>query len=184
MENKVILMDSSEAAKEQTVTAWISSKGRLFTDEHAARYDGCTHQKCRICGELCLKHWISCESCRDKQDKELFLKMPAVEWDEKTPICVYRSDQYFYSYDEILDYCEANQLDPLELMLVLCVPVEPRTLDEDFFEDCIAEDQELPESFKIAIKEFNQKISDIKNPVSWIPGNKRILTKVEKNTNE
>jgi hypothetical protein len=67
MENKIILIDSDEAAKEQTITVWISSNGRIYTDELAARYDGCTHRYCIYCGEPCLKRWLSCESCRAKQ---------------------------------------------------------------------------------------------------------------------
>ena len=69
MENKIILIDSDEAAFEQTITVWVSSNGRVYTDELAARVDGCTHRYCLHCGEPCLKRWLSCESCRAKQDR-------------------------------------------------------------------------------------------------------------------
>jgi hypothetical protein len=100
--------------------------------------------------------------------------MPVVEWDEKTPLCLYGSDQYLCNYSEILDYCEENDLRPLELMLVLCEPVKLRTLDSDFFADCLADEQELPAEIENAIDEFNAKIAAYPHVVSWVPTNKRI----------
>ena len=174
MENKIILMDSPEAATETTITAWKSASGHIYTNEHVARYEGCTHRKCEYCGEPCLKRWSACESCRAKRKKEAFMALPVVEWDEKTPLCIYGSDQYLCNYNEILDYCEENELRPLELMLVLCEPMELRTLDYDFFEDCLADEQELPEEIKKAIDEFNAKIVAYSLVISWVPAKKRI----------
>lgn len=174
MENKIILMDSPEAAKEQTITAWISAKGRIFTDEHAARYDGCTHRKCQHCGEPCKKHWLYCESCIDKKDKEAFALLPAIEWDEKGPICIYKSDEYFFSPDELEDYCEEHEINKDDLMLVACEPIKPRLLDNDFFEDCIGEGAELPFELVKAIEEFNAKVAAYPHALSWQPINKRI----------
>lgn len=181
MENKIILMDSDEAAKQTTITAWISAKGRIFTDEHAARYDGCTHRKCQHCGEPCLKHWRSCESCRDKKDKESFLAMPVVDWKENAPVNIYKSDQYFFNYDDLMDYCEENEIDLADLMIVACEPIMPRTLDTDFFEDCLADHDELPDALVKAIDEFNAKLAAYPHALSWVPTNKRIEFK-EKNT--
>jgi hypothetical protein len=59
-------------------------------------------------------------------------------------------------------------------MLVLCEPVELRTLDYDFFEDCLADEQELPEEIKKAIDEFNAKIAAYPHVISWVPAKKRI----------
>ena len=181
MENKIILMDSPEAATETTIPAWKSASGSIYTDEYVARYNGCTHVKCQHCGEPCLKRWTLCKSCRDKKDKELFLKMPVVEWNGKDPICLYNSDQYFFGYDDLKDYCEENEVDEKDLMLVLCEPMELRTLDYDFFADCLADEQELPEELQKAIDEFNAKIAAYPRVISWVPTNKRIEFK-EKNT--
>lgn len=181
MENKIILIDSPEAATETTITAWKSASGHIYTDEHAARYDGCTHRKCEYCGTLCEKRYNACKSCRDKRKKEAFMALPVVEWDGKDPICLYHSDQYFFEYNDLTDYCEQEEVDKKDLMLVLCEPVELRTLDYDFFEDCLDDEQELPEEIQKAIDEFNAKIAAYPHVISWVPANKRIEFK-EKNT--
>ena len=181
MENKIILMDSQEAATEITITAWESANGRIYTDEHAARYDGCTHRKCEYCGKPIVKHRIACESCRDKKDKELFATLPVVEWKNGTPVNIYKSDKYFFEHDDLMDYCEENEIDLSDLMLVLCEPMELRTLNSDFFADCLADEQELPTEIEKAIDEFNTKIAAYPHVISWVPTNKRIEFK-EKNT--
>ena len=174
MENKIILMDSPEAATETTITAWKSASGHIYTNEHVARYEGCTHRKCEYCGEPCLKRWSACESCRAKRKKEAFMALPVVEWNGKDPICLYNSDKYFFGHDDLEDYCEQEEIDKKDLMLVLCEPVELRTLDYDFFEDCLADEQELPEEIQKAIDEFNAKIAAYPHVISWVPAKKRI----------
>jgi len=174
MENKIILMDSPEAATETTITAWKSASGHIYTNEHVARYEGCTHRKCEYCGEPCLKRWSACESCRAKRIKEAFMALPVVEWSGKYPICLYNTYQYFFEYDDLKDYCEENEIDKKDLMLVLCEPVELRTLDYDFFEDCLADEQELPKEIENAIDEFNAKIAAYPHALSWVPAKKRI----------
>lgn len=173
MENKIILMDSPEAATETTITAWKSASGHIYTNEHVARYDGCTHRKCQHCGEPCLKRWTLCKSCRDKRIKEAFMALPVVEWNGKDPICLYDSYQYFFGYDDLMDYCEQEGVDEKDLMLVLCEPVELRTLDSDFFADCLADDQELPAEIENAIEEFNAKIAAYPHVISWVPAKKK-----------
>ena len=172
--NKIILMNSPEAATEITIPAWKSASGRIYTDEYAARYDGCTHRKCEYCGEPCLKRWSACESCRAKIKKEAFMALPVVEWNGKDPICLYNTYRYFFDYDELMDYCEQEEVDKKDLMLVLCEPMKLRTLDSDFFADCLADEQELPTEIEKAIDEFNAKIAAYPHVISWVPTNKRI----------
>jgi hypothetical protein len=180
MENKIILVDSDEAANQTTIPAWISANGRIFTDEDVARHDGGTHRKCLHCGEPCLKRWLSCESCRAKQDKKTFLAMPVVEWKEDTPVNIYKSDEYFFSYDDLIDYCEENQLELADLMIVACEPIEPRLLDTDFFEECLSDDGELPDEIEKAIDEFNARVAAYPHALGWVPTKTRIEFK-EKN---
>jgi len=45
---KVVMMDSDEAASIQTVTGWVDRQGRFWgSDEHQARWSGATHRKCK-----------------------------------------------------------------------------------------------------------------------------------------
>ncbi len=44
---KIVMMDSDEAASIQTVTGWVDRHGRFWgKDEHQARWCGATHRKC------------------------------------------------------------------------------------------------------------------------------------------
>ena len=100
--------------------------------------------------------------------------MPVVEWNGKDPICLYNTYRYFFDYDELMDYCEQEEVDKKDLMLVLCEPMKLRTLDSDFFADCLADEQELPTEIEKAIDEFNAKIAAYPHVISWVPTNKRI----------
>lgn len=173
-EKKVILMDSPEAATEITIPAWKSASGRIYTDEYVARYDGCTHRKCEYCGVVYEKRHTACGSCRAKIEKEAFMALPVVEWNGKDPICIYNSGQYFFKYDDLMDYCEQEEVDKKDLMLVLCEPMELRTLDSEFFADYLADGQELPAEIEEAIEEFNAKIATYPQVISWVPTRKRI----------
>ena len=102
------------------------------------------------------------------------MALPVVEWNGQDPLCLYNSDQYFFDYDELMDYCEENEIDLPDLMLVLCEPTELRTLDSDFFEECLADEQELPAEIEKAIDEFNAKVAAYPHVISWVPTNKRI----------
>ncbi|WP_407226469.1 hypothetical protein [Enterobacter roggenkampii] len=45
---KIVMMDSDEAASIQTVTGWVDRQGRFWgSDEHQARWCGATHRKCK-----------------------------------------------------------------------------------------------------------------------------------------
>jgi hypothetical protein len=78
----VVPFDSPEAAKQVTITGWISSDGRFYGDnEHLARYAGCTHRKCRTCDNIVEKCYIYCDSCTHKQALERYNALPTKEWD-------------------------------------------------------------------------------------------------------
>ncbi|MEB2744543.1 hypothetical protein [Citrobacter portucalensis] len=45
---KIVMMDSDEAASIQTVTGWVDRQGRFWgKDENQARWCGATHRKCK-----------------------------------------------------------------------------------------------------------------------------------------
>jgi len=109
MENKIILSSDDYAASLQTLTLWVSRHGRVYNNEQTARYDGCTHRKCD-CGNLVEKHWLKCDECRAKTGVEKYRAMPFKEWDGKTPLCLFDTDTYFFSSDDIDYYCEENEI--------------------------------------------------------------------------
>lgn len=175
---KQILYDSPEAAKPITIEGWVSKDGKVFTGkeaEHLARYSGSTHTICE-CGTPAKKPYTACPDCREKRQAETYRKLPLVEWDVETPLCIYRSDEYFYNEDDIDYHCEENKINESDLQLVLCEPSEPRILEaSEFLEEIIPEndDYKIPEDIHKAAEEFNQTVRDAM-PISWEASDKRV----------
>ena len=111
-EKPKIMYASEEAAQQVTVTGWQSRNGRFYgSDEHLARWDGCTHLTCECSNEV-EKSWTKCGDCRDKAGLERYLALPFQEWDELTPLTLYDNDTYFWSKEEVLSYCEGENIKP------------------------------------------------------------------------
>jgi hypothetical protein len=173
-EEKIIMYDSPEAAKEITVTGWVAADNTFWgKDEHMARYCGCTHQKCE-CGEIMSKGWTKCDECRRKISREKYLSYPIVEWDKESPIFVYGDDKYFFSYQDLMEYCSDNELEPEELQLLLCKPNYLWPIDADYWSDVFPEDVELPQDLQTHMDALNEYIKTAP-PASWSGDNKRII---------
>lgn len=178
MEEKIILPDSPEAAQQKTVTLWVSRHGRTYglTDEKLARWDGATHVKCNECGGVTEKSYTHCEPCRIKKANERYLAFPEKEWDEKEPIMIYDSDTYFWSGEDLADYCENHETKPSELKLVFCKPITTREVCAgDIFGDDLAEDEDIPVEIEKAFDELNAKLKAYTKPLSWTQGKIRVI---------
>ncbi|MGN6417777.1 MAG: hypothetical protein ACTHMC_09815 [Pseudobacter sp.] len=168
-EKKVIMYDSEEAAKQVTVTGWVSSDGRFFgKDEHAARYAGCTHGTCE-CGNPTEKGWLKCESCRHKASAERYQKLEFQEWDGITPLCIYGDDQYFFNEDELEDFLYEREMNGTDICLVLCVPVRYGEVRYECFADDTHEDWEPTPELTQKLNEFNQYLRSLPCH-SWTAG--------------
>jgi hypothetical protein len=101
--------------------------------------------------------------------------MPFVEWDGKSPVCLFHSDKFFFDESSIEDYCEENEIDLADLDLVICEPQYAPELEGDFFADYLPSerDDELPDELQSAIDEFNAKVKAYGTPLSWVPGKNR-----------
>ena len=99
---------------------------------------------------------------------EAYLKLAEVEWDEKTPLCTYNGDEYFYSEDDIFDYCYEFETLPSDMELVHTAEQKIRKLtdDSDWWVGYV-EDYELPAELKKLIQEFNEQSSKIKSGVCY-----------------
>lgn len=172
-EEKIILDSSNEAAQLKTVTGWVSSTGRFFTDERLARYDGSTHSACE-CGNLMKRSWTKCDSCRSVSNQEKYKAMPFKEWDMKTPLVIFYDDKYFFDADEIEEYLEEHELKDEDLQLVICEPNYLSTIDSGNWEDVLPVDGdgELPKEVEKALGELN-KIIEKAEPISWSEGKYR-----------
>lgn len=170
---KLILADGTESE------LWVSSKGRGYREEHTARYDGCTHRQCE-CGSWVEKGWTKCDKCRSKASTERYYAMPSKPYDEG-PVVLYSDDTYFWSIDDILDYCHENEVKKEELQLVHCVPTSIPEVDWDYFSDVIPIDGDedvFSKEMEDALNNLNKIIREHK-PVSWTEGKYRVTFEKE-----
>lgn len=177
---EIILDTDDKAAQLKTVTGWVSREGQFFgQDESLARFAGCTHRKCNSCENITNKSWLICESCRHKKNAEEYKNMSFKEWDKNEPICTLDGDKYFFEEDELQIYCEENEIDPEDLMLVICEGNYPSTIHEDYWQDDLPEDGEIPEELQKKVDEINALIKTLP-PLSYYPSKVRTSYKLPK----
>lgn len=172
---QVVMYDSPEAAKIETVTGWRARTGEFWGDnEHMARYCGSTHKRCDKCGGVVEKSsW--CNPCHAKGRQEKFASYPRKAWDGVAPICMFDGDTYFFSADELADYCSDHNVKASELQLVFCEPNFARPLEpEDHFADELPEDGDVPGDIAAAFAALNEVIAAHKEPLSWSPGDEAV----------
>lgn len=178
-EEKMVFPEDTESAKLVTATFWKSRDGVYYQQnaEQSARWAGATHVHCNWCGGPAKKGWLACESCRAKLQAKNYAKLPVVDWDEETPLCLYKDDRYFYSMDDVMDYCEEYEIDPESLQFVLCKRVGPPQVDvSSLFEDHLADEQDdsdIPGEVWKAAEEFNKVLSAYA-PELWTEGDKAV----------
>jgi hypothetical protein len=182
MENtKIILSTSDEAASFKTnISGWVSRNGRFFgVDERIARYDGCTHVICEDCGKPTEKGCLVCSECKEKRDIKKYNALPNEEWNGVGAVYSESNDKYFWSWDEVDEFCYDEGIKVEDLRLVICTPQYLPLLDHsDYGEDVLAEDGELPDKVVQAIEDFNKVIKNTE-PVSWYPSNKAVAQRIE-----
>jgi len=182
--NEIIMFNDDKAAKYYTdLKGWVSGKGHFYGEsEDIARYDGCTHVKCKECEKVTLKHKSYCDDCKSIKERERYLAMPEKEYSNEI---VYSEshDRYFTEFSDIQEFIDDNEEDEItidSLMLVSCEPQFLPQIDESWCEDIFPEDCNLhdvaPDIYD-ALESLNELIRDRKEPVSWYPDKFRIVFK-------
>lgn len=169
---KVIMYDSPEAAEKKTVTGWFSRDGRFWgKDESMARYSGCTHKKCE-CGGITERGYTYCKVCRGKRHVQAYMARPYK--DIEYPVYSDALDKYFFSEDDLIDYCFDEEVDTHDLMLIICQENRYTHIGFSQWDDIMPEDSDgdLPQSLLDAIKACNEVIDKLP-PASYGPGKYR-----------
>ncbi|PHM22371.1 hypothetical protein [Xenorhabdus ehlersii] len=169
----IVMYDSPEAAKIKTVTGWVSRDGRFFgDDEHLARYCGATHRECDSNPDhpIIEINRSRCSTCYEESRQRIFMEMERKQWDRKTPLVLFDTEQYFWDADDLGEYCHEHEVDLSELQLVICEPNYPSEIDgADWFHDELPPDGELPYELQQAFDALNAIIRN-SPPLSWSQG--------------
>ena len=171
MNKEMILNTSDEAAHYVTnLSGWVSRNGRFYgEDERMARWDGCTHVVCRDCGQPVERHWLFCSDCRNRKDKERFRAREKKPYDGK-PLFSNTHDKFFFTLEDLYDFCDDEEIVPAELELVICEPVLARRIDpNEYYSSSLPDDGEVSDELREAFDKLNEVIQKEK-PLSWVPG--------------
>jgi hypothetical protein len=111
-----------------------------------------------------------------------YLEREFKEWDKITPVYSEKLDQYFFTVDELSDYCydaEITDEDGTFLKLLICEPIYLWQLDfNNIYCDILPEDFNIDDvaskELLVAMTNFNNMIKDHKS-VSWFPGKFRTI---------
>lgn len=170
MPEQIVMNSSDEAAELKTVTGWVSRLGHFYgNDERLARWDGCTHVACNVCGAAVEKSRTMCRACCTAKEIERYNALPKVEWDGETPLYSEVSDEYFFDRQALDDKLYDDGVTAESLRLVICTPNYPREIDYDHWYDDLPEEGDLPDDIAGAVAALNEVIKK-SAPLSWSPG--------------
>lgn len=172
MNEEHILYKSDEAAKFVTgIEGWVNRHGQFYgKDEHLARWSGCTHSECSVCGkETPVRGYTACDECREKGRVEKYHTMQRQKWDGETPLYSDSHDKYFFDEESLTDYRIDHDCTTESLCLIICEPNEFSIIDCDHFLDDLPEDGEVPSEIEEAVEALN-KVIRAQSPASWSPG--------------
>ena len=168
---EIIPFDSPNAAQKINVTGWVSRDGYFYhDDERTARFSGCTHVKCSDCNALVPKTRLTCDYCQEKKDTERYTAMDKEEWDGFTPLVLFNTGIYFWSREDIDEYCHQTGAKIDSLKLVICEGVDGPEFDpESFLLDYLPEGDDVPEGIRKAATLLNKAIAEA-GVLSWHQG--------------
>lgn len=180
-EEEIIMYDSPEAAKQMTLTGWVSSgKGGYPShyygdDEHMARWAGCTHIKCP-CGNVVKKSYTKCKECSAKETRKRYMALPYKEWDGIEYVVEWDGDKFFWNIEDLQEYMAENEIE--EILLLFCAPVDYCAIDmESIVNGEAHEDWEPSAELEKRVSELNAYIATLP-PHSYYPGKIRTSYKL------
>jgi len=177
--SKIIEYSDDIVEYKTDIKGWVGKKNRLYygdykDSEHIARYNSCTHKRCK-CGNLMRKSYMMCNECRKKDDIKRYYKRPYKKYKENMVVYSEEYDKWFYDRDQIIDFIIDNSINSSDLRLIVCEPnnfygLDPYDIYENIMPDC---DIDLPDEILKCFDELNNKISSCKEPISWEIGKYR-----------
>lgn len=143
---------------------------KKFYADRTSKEQLSTHRDCKRCSTEFEKRFTYdnyCPECTIIVHNENYNSLPVVDWDFKTPLCLYNDDVYFFDIESILEYCEDNDCEESDLRLVTCRQTSFSKIDYDMWADDCHEDWE-PEKELISLVDALNNYLEKASTNSWI----------------
>jgi len=171
--------------EKKSVDLWFGSNGSGYLSKELAEYAHAEKSICE-CGNTTDVYRIRCDVCQAKVDEKDYEKLEQTDWDYKTPITLFRGDDYFFDTDDLISFCEEKDIKPEDLQLVLCEPYKaPMFSIDDHLYDALPEDwtaNDLGNKDHMNPYELEKIVNDwlkAVGTISWHPSNIRVLVTSE-----
>lgn len=192
MSEKIILPSSPEAAQLKTIEVWVSRLGGVYENnalgERDARHMGATHRQCKNPQHPPTFKNLLCKICADDEKTRKYNEMEGKPWDGVLPICPIDGDEYFYDYDDLVDYlagCITPEYPDLNSMKELITGLKLVHCKKNFFSEIDAcdlfesdlrglEEAEVPDELLNAVDGVNEIIR-AQGHCSYSPSNVKII---------
>ena len=123
-QEKIISIDSHEAAEYKSVEGWASANSQYFgEDEYSARYDGCTHVRCGCCGELRRKNALNCEGCEQLQIKQRWDEAEKTDWADGGTVYSAKVKKFYSDKEIYKKVCLEIKCSTEDMLLFACNPI-------------------------------------------------------------
>lgn len=184
---KVNLKDIVDG-KEMRETPTFTANGIRYWADRITKDNLATHADCQDCGiefEKDYTYQRLCFNCEQKKDADNYQKLEVVEWDGKTCVHLYDSDdKYFFDMGDIDDYLDGinsdiensnNHITASQLRLVLCEETSFGEINiSELFQDELSESWDYDKELQDKENEFNKFLKKYSTR-TWMPTNKRII---------
>lgn len=183
MEKKKVTKNDIKILKGKLNVEYIEIDGKklnLTPSNHTNIENHITHTDCESCGSEFEKEYTydkECKVCKSKKEKIKYEKLPLIEWDGKSALFDFESDdKYFFDISEVIEYCNDNEINPRDLKLVTCTKSSFTPLSLDWITsdyESVHEDWQPSKEFEEKINEFNKWLAT-QNTYTWFPSNLRV----------
>jgi hypothetical protein len=174
---KVNLKDIQKIKQMREHDAFLLPDGSKYWADRISIDQLATHADCCDCGvefEKSYTHQRRCEDCDFKKDAENFSKLPLVEWDGETPLVIWGDDRYFFSEDDIDEYCEENEISKDQLKLEICKETSFGEVNvSELFMDELHEDWDYPKELAELEDQLNKWLKN-NSTNTWVGAGKRV----------
>lgn len=171
-QKKIVYEDSAEFRT--NLEGWVCTNCNRYwgNDERMAHWCCSNDKPCECGGRITDGSYTVCKKCRDTKEQERYDSYEEVEWDGKTPLCDYDTDNFFFDVESLGDYLVEEGIELKDIQLVIAEPNDPRYFNlSEHLVDYLPDDEcDPPGNWEEVEKAVNAYLDSNRGNFSWTQG--------------